>query len=319
MKQRTDHFVYLIASRLGLAKIGVAPEPRQRLRELQVGSPVRLELALAEPYATREEARAVAEELAQRFAARRAHGHWYRLTTAEVRGALASPELRRAPARVARARAAAAAGDARSAREPGRRGGRAPTEKQRAYQRRRRRARAGKQRRAAKLFAQGQKQLEVAAAVDVSARTLRNWSKTPGFQRVLARELARAERAPAAPTEPGRAERQMPGRLAGRNASQTAEARTAGARQPAAGAAETGNLRQSGLRGDRSGGAAAGRSPLELEPFSDEWLAWYAERRLRSQIDLLNHNDALRGIVPPPERRARERARPSPRKPRGRH
>ena len=70
MKHPTDHSVYLIASRLGLAKIGVAPEPRQRLRELQVGSPVRLELALAEPYATREEARAVAEELAQRFAAR---------------------------------------------------------------------------------------------------------------------------------------------------------------------------------------------------------------------------------------------------------
>ncbi len=317
MKHPTDHSVYLIASRLGLAKIGVAPEPRQRLRELQVGSPVRLELALAEPYPTRQQARAVADELARRFAARRAHGHWYRLTTAEVRRALASPELRRAPARAARARAAAAAGEARSAREPGR-GGQAPTEKQRAYQRRRRRARAGKQRRAAKLFARGLTQLAVAAAVDVSARTLRNWSKTPGFQRVLARELARAERAPAAPTEPGRAERQMPRRLAGRKASQTAEARTAGARQPAAGAAETGNLRESGLRGDGSGGAAAGRSPLELEPFSDEWLAWYAERRLRSEFDMLNHNDALRGLVPPPERRARERARPSPRKPPGR-
>jgi hypothetical protein len=320
MKQRTDYSLYLVTSGLGLAKIGVAPEPRQRLRELQIGSPVRLELALAAPYATRQAARAVAEELGRRFAARRAHGHWYRVTTAEVRGALASPELRRAPARAARA--AAAAGEARSAPGPGR-GGRARTEKQRAYERRRRRARAAKQRRAAKLFAQGLKQLEVAAALDVSARTLRNWSKTPAFQRALARERARAERArtPAAPTQPGRVERQSPRRLAGRNASQTVEARPGGAHQPAAGDAEIGNLGESGLRGERF--TAVGRSrnipPLQLEPFSDEWLAWYAERRLRSQIDLLNHNDALRGIVPPRERRARERARPSPRKPRGRH
>jgi hypothetical protein len=322
MKQRTEHSVYLIASRLGLAKIGVAPEPRQRLRELQVGSPVRLELALAKPYPTRQQARAVAEELARRFAARRAHGHWYRLTTAEVRRALASPELRRAPTRAARARAAAAAGEAHSAREPGR-GGRARTEKQRAYQRRRLRARAGKQRRAAKLFAQGLKQLEVAAALEVSARTLRNWSKTPAFQRALARELARAERArtPAAPTQPGRAERQKPGRLAGRKARQAAEARTAGGQEPVASvAAETGNLCGSGRRAERSAGDRGRQTPpLELEPFSDEWLAWYAERRLRSEFDMLNHNDALRGLVPRPERRARaaagapgSRARPGP-------
>jgi len=114
--------------------------------------------------------------------------------------------------------------------------------------------------------------------------------------------------------------RQKPGRLAGRNASQTAEARPAGAHQAAAGAAETGNLGESGLRGeDSAGGRSRNIPPLQLEPFSDEWLAWYAQRRLRSQFDMLSHNDALRGIVPSPERRARERARPSPRKPRGRH
>ncbi len=107
---------------------------------------------------------------------------------------------------------------------------------------------------------------------------------------------------PPAPTQPGSAERQKPRRQAGRKASQTAEARPAGAHQPAAaGAAEIGNLRGSGLRGDRSAGSRGRQTPpLELEPFSDEWLAWYAEHRLRSQIDLLNHNDALRGIVPPP-------------------
>jgi hypothetical protein len=79
--------LYLVGSRLGLAKIGVAPDPTQRLRELQVGSPVKLELALAAPYATREEARAVADELCRHFAARRAHGSWYRVTAAEVRRA----------------------------------------------------------------------------------------------------------------------------------------------------------------------------------------------------------------------------------------
>lgn len=64
-------------------------------------------------------------------------------------------------------------------------------------------------------------------------------------------------------------------------------------------------------RGD--GSASTGRSryvpPLELEPCSDDWLAWYAARRLRSRDDMLNDNDARRGIVPPLERRTRERAR----------
>jgi hypothetical protein len=47
---------------------------------------------------------------------------------------------------------------------------------------------------------------------------------------------------------------------------------------------------------------------LDLEPFSDEWYDWYAVRRPRSYIDLLNDNDARHGIVPPCERQARARA-----------
>jgi len=66
-------------------------------------------------------------------------------------------------------------------------------------------------------------------------------------------------------------------------------------------------------RGDSS--ASSGRRryvpPLKLEPFSDDWLAWYEARRLRSKNDLLNCNDARRGVVPPFERRARERRRRS--------
>ena len=63
---------------------------------------------------------------------------------------------------------------------------------------------------------------------------------------------------------------------------------------------------------NRVGAAASGHGwhpPLTLEPFSPAWAAWYSERRLRSEIDLLNDNDARRGIIPPPERRARERQR----------
>jgi hypothetical protein len=43
--------------------------------------------------------------------------------------------------------------------------------------------------------------------------------------------------------------------------------------------------------------------------FSPAWAAWYSERRLRSKPDWLNDNDARRGIIPPQERRARERQR----------
>jgi hypothetical protein len=53
----------------------------------------------------------------------------------------------------------------------------------------------------------------------------------------------------------------------------------------------------------------ASESVLDLEPFSDDWYAWYEARRTRSEIDLLNDNDARRGIIPPDERRARERAK----------
>jgi hypothetical protein len=313
MKHASDYSVYLVESGLGLARIGVAPEPGKRLRELQVGSPVRLKLALAAPYRGREAARAVADELARHFAARRSHGHWFRVTTAEVRRALASPAIRRAPT-TERARAAA-----RLTRASGR-GALAPTEKQRAYQRRRRRARAAKQKRAAKLLARGRKQLEVAAALELSARTLRNWSKTPGFQRTLARERARFERAqvPSVPRrrQPERRARRSPGQR------QPAEARaTAAPEREAAGTAETEHEPENDFRGDRLAADVRRRQrpPHELEPYSKEWRAWYAQLRDRSYIDRLNDYDARHGRIPPDERRARQRAQQSPRRPRRQH
>jgi hypothetical protein len=48
-------------------------------------------------------------------------------------------------------------------------------------------------------------------------------------------------------------------------------------------------------------------SVLDLEPFTEPWYDWYEVRRLRSHNDLLNDNDARRGLVPPAERRARAR------------
>jgi hypothetical protein len=55
----------------------------------------------------------------------------------------------------------------------------------------------------------------------------------------------------------------------------------------------------------RSGGR---ESVLDLEPFSSNWYEWYAAHRSLSYIDMLNDNDARRGVMPPTERRARERA-----------
>ena len=48
-------------------------------------------------------------------------------------------------------------------------------------------------------------------------------------------------------------------------------------------------------------------SVLDLEPLTEPWYDWYEVRRLRSRNDLLNDNDARRGIVPPAERRERAR------------
>jgi hypothetical protein len=191
--------LYLVESGLGLAKLGVAPDPKQRLRELQVGSPVRLTLALSAPYPSRAEARAVAAELARRFAARRAHGSWFRVTRAEVDRALTSAAVRAAPGRAERT-GASAAGEAPNVERTARK----RTEKERAYQRRRRREQAGLQKRAARLLAGGMTQRSAAAAVGVTTRTLRNWSSSPAFTRAAERERERTRVGSARTTSSGR-------------------------------------------------------------------------------------------------------------------
>src|SRR3990172_13134461 len=136
--------LYLVRSALDLVRIGVASDPSRRLRALQVGSPVLLELALSVPYPDRRDAEAVAGELARRFTDRRVQGKWYRLSPAEVRSALGDRGTLQAPAKAAAARARAAAEAAeRQARLWRRRPphSRARSEKELDYQLRRRRER----------------------------------------------------------------------------------------------------------------------------------------------------------------------------------
>jgi hypothetical protein len=65
--------IYFVqADRVGLIKIGFAEDPESRLRELQVGSPVRLRLLRAEEGGREREA-----ALHRRFAHARSHGEWF--------------------------------------------------------------------------------------------------------------------------------------------------------------------------------------------------------------------------------------------------
>jgi Homeodomain-like domain/T5orf172 domain len=266
--------VYLVAARgSGLIRIGVASDPGQRLRELQVGSPLKLELAHIHACPDRLAAEAILEELERRFAGRRAHGHWFRLDAVDVRSALANLATLGAPEAAAAARALAAAESARREaafkRRRGR-GSRARTEKELAYQRRRQRERAAKQRQAARLLARGWTQAEAAAAVAVSARTLRNWKQAPTFS------LARAASASPAPRRPRRRRQPTPEQ---RPVQPQPDPAAGGPREP-----------------EQPDSAAASLTQIEA-------------RRLDSYANWLDSNQARRGKLTRAEIRARERER----------
>ncbi len=93
-------------------------------------------------------------------------------------------------------RARTAEGAARDRRLASRRGeqARARTEKQLAYERRRRQERTRKQKRAAKLLGQGMTQHQAAAEVGVSTRTPRNWKAARAFRREPERQHKHAAR-----------------------------------------------------------------------------------------------------------------------------
>ena len=195
--------IYVLSCPLGLLKLGVAADPKQRLRNLQVGSPVPLELAAKYPMSDRPSAEAVAAALQERFWDRRERGHWFRATPLEVRRALTERsiiELYR-PSEAgerAAAREAAAAAQAEAARALAA----ASAAERRRLRRERRRA-------AAEMLASGMTQVATAAALGVTDRTIRNWAKAKSFQSALQRAQERAEReaARAAAKERGRRER----------------------------------------------------------------------------------------------------------------
>ncbi len=322
--------LYVISWGLERAKIGVAADARKRLRELQVGSPVELKLALSQPYPERRDAVAVAEELYRYFAGCRLHGSWYRLTVAKVREALARPATLEAPAR---ARAAAEA-TAREARVAPRRGGR--TEKQRAYERRRRQERTRKQKWAARLLAQGMTQHQAAAAVGVTSRTLRNWKAAPAFRHELERQHQRAARQPnsaparsakaparpdAADTRRDRAKRAGPAAQPqpDRPPRPPAQQKTTAEQTPAIDGEQAERDGPFAAAEDQADAADPPRSPstsqrdaVPIFPDTPDGhaarLAYYEERKLNNPpSSLLDYNDAKRGLEPPAERRARER------------
>ena len=194
--------VYVISCPLGLLKVAVAAEPKRRLQNLQVGSPVPLELAAQYPMSDLASAQAVAAALNERFRARRERGHWFRASPLELRQALGEREIvdlyRRSEAGYraqARAAAEAAKAEARRARAL-------------ATAAERRRLRRARRRAAAQLLGAGLTQVATAEALGLSDRTLRNWLKGQSFQTAVERARARAER------QASKAERSVPRRRA---------------------------------------------------------------------------------------------------------
>lgn len=313
-------YLYVISCRLELAKIGVAGDAEKRLRELQVGSPVELKLTLTRPFDERRDADAVAEELYRYFASRRVRGSWYRLTAGDVRERLGQRASLEAPAH-ARAAAEAAASERRAPRAGGE-PVRARTEKQLAYERRRRQERTRKQKRAAKLLGQGMTQQAVAAELGVTARTLRNWKAAPAFQRERERQHKHTARQRAALHSklkpPTRRDAKDTRRDRPRRSRPTSE------QTPAIDVDQAEPERPALAAEEQPSGADPPRSPavsqhqgVPIFPNTPDGhaarLAYYEARKLNNPpTSLLDYHDARRGLEPPAERRARERRHNGP-------
>jgi hypothetical protein len=179
-------YVYVLSCPLGLVKVGVAADPKQRLHNLQIGSPVPLELAAQYAMSDRPSAEAVEAALQERFFDRRERGTWFRATPIEVRRAITERSIinlyrpseagQRAAAREAAAAAKAEATSALAA---------ASAAERRRLRRERRAA-------AAEMLARGMTQVATAAALGVTDRTIRNWAKS--FQSALEHARERAAR-----------------------------------------------------------------------------------------------------------------------------
>jgi transposase len=185
-------YLYVLSCPLGLVKVGVAADPKQRLRNLQIGSPVPLELAAQYAISDRPSAEAVEAALQERFRDRRERGHWFRATPTEVRRAITERSIidlyrpSEAGERAA-AREAAEAAEAEAAKALA-----SATAAERRRLRRERRTAA------AEMLGAGMTQIAAAAALGVTDRTIRNWAKAKSFQTTLRRARERAARQAAA-------------------------------------------------------------------------------------------------------------------------
>jgi hypothetical protein len=178
--------VYAITCALGLTKIGVAADARERCRAMQVGSPVPLELAGSYHFRSSQDAYAIAADVQRQLADRQERGGWYRVTPAEVRHAIGNRSARQAPRAAAQARQAAPAAEAQAER----------LRAERVRQRRRGRAKARREklRALARLLASGSTRRAAARELGLDERTIRRWTKLPGFDTELATARQRHER-----------------------------------------------------------------------------------------------------------------------------
>ena len=183
-----NHYVYVISCPLGLVKLGVATNPKQRVQNLQIGSPVPLELAGHYAMSDRATAQEVVAALQERFRAQRERGHWFRASPLEIRKAIGDREIvalyrtgeakQRVAARLAAEQAKAKAAELRAS----------------ATAKERRRRRLQLRRAAAEMLVAGMTQAATADALGISDRTIRNWMQGTAFQSALSRAQARAER-----------------------------------------------------------------------------------------------------------------------------
>jgi hypothetical protein len=178
--------VYAISCQLGLTKIGVAADARERCRALQVGSPVLLELAGSYHFRSSHDAYAIAAEVKRQLGDRHERGSWYRATPQEVRHAVANRSARQAPREAAEARQTASVAEAQAKRQR--------AERVRARGRGRAKVRREKLRALARLLASGSTRRAAARALGVDERTIRRWTKLPGFASELEKARERHER-----------------------------------------------------------------------------------------------------------------------------
>jgi hypothetical protein len=178
--------LYAITCELALTKIGVAADARERCRALQVGSPVLLELASCYHFRRSEDAYAIAAEVKRQLADRHERGGWYRASPQEVGQAIGTRSARQAPRAAAEARQAASVAEAQAKRQR--------ADRVRAHRRSRAQARREKLRALARLLASGSTRRAAAHALGVDERTIRRWTKLPGFAAELEKARERHER-----------------------------------------------------------------------------------------------------------------------------